>query len=127
MYFFYGILVVGSFVGMTFMVFLKMFEMRTGKEAIFAKASVKADPHIRRTLKILFELALHINLTSLRKIVSLLTHLMLHLFGTIGLFVAKYYGMLTSRLRGKKLIKGGGIVSFFLKDVSESREKKEDK
>ncbi|MBI2476011.1 MAG: hypothetical protein HYV67_02100 [Candidatus Taylorbacteria bacterium] len=126
MHFFYLIVISLSFAGAVFVLAAKIVEIKTAKAGFLSRWSAAADPALRLKLeKIKFFLA-HFNEANVRKILTMGTHGLFHLFGTAGLFVAKHYGRFASRLNGKRFLKGGGVVSFFLKNVAESKEKKKD-
>jgi len=126
MYIVYLILVLLSFAGVIFVLAAKIIELRTGTAGFFSRLSVSTDPSLRRAIEKIKFLLSHFNASNARKILTTGAHSLFHIFGTIGLFVSKYYGRFTSRLNGKRNLSGGGVVSFFLKNVAESKEEKKD-
>ncbi len=121
MYLFYLVPILISCAGMIFLVFSKVFEIKTGKAGAFAKVSVAADPIFHQhktTIRTFFS---HVTKSNILKVVRFCIFNLFHIFGTIGLFISKHYTHLISRIRGKRFLKGHGPVSFFLKDVAESK------
>jgi|GEM_PF-3217844 len=127
MHIFYLIIIILSFTGIIFVLGAKIFEIRTGKTGILYRLSAFVDPTLRRQQeKTKFFLA-HFNIPNVRKILTTGTHSLFHVFGIAGLFVSKHHKRITSRLNGKRNLSGGGVVSFFLKNVAESKEENRDK
>jgi hypothetical protein len=128
MYIFYLGLILTSLAGMAWVLFSKIFEMQTGRVGFFTRVSVDLDPRIVRDVRtVRFFILRHVNLGNVKRVLTLVSGYLFHAFGTVGLFVAKHYGNFTRQIRGKKFIKGGGVVSFFLKNVAESKEESEKK
>lgn len=121
MHFFYLGIILFSLAGMTYMLASKIFEMKTGKTGLLTRASVIADPHIFRKVEEIKSTISRANLENARRVLRFVSKYLFHAFGTVGLLVAKHYGNFASRIRGKKFLKGGGVASFFLKDVAESK------
>lgn len=63
----------------------------------------------------------HFNVSNAKKVFTTGAHGVFHVFGTAGLFVSKHHKRLTNRVNGQRTIKSGGVVSFFLKHVAESK------
>lgn len=122
MYLFYFGLILFSLAGIVYVLASKIFEMKTGKPGLFTRMSASADPHILRTIETATLFTSRVNLRNVQRVLTFASGHLFHAFGTAGLFVAKHYGNFTSRVRGKKFLKSGGVVSFFLKDVAESKE-----
>ena len=122
MYIFYLGLILISLAGMVFVLASKIFEMQTGKMGALTRASVNMDPRIFHSIQSTKLFFSKLNFGNFQRFFNIASGYLFHAFGTVGLFVAKHYGNFTRRIKGKKILKGGGVVSFFLKDVSESRE-----
>lgn len=99
--------------------------MNSGKVGHLAKLSVYVDPALHKKIVGGKEILRYVNWTNIRKVANIAIHNLFHLFGVAGLFVSKYYEKIKSLVRGKKTIKTGGVVSFFLKNMAESSKEKE--
>jgi len=126
MHIFYLGLILFSLVGMVYVLASKIFEMQTGKTGVLTRASATLDPRIFHNIQSAKLFFSKLNFGNLQKFFGVASGYLFHAFGTVGLFVAKYYGNFTRRIKGKKILKGGGVVSFFLKDVAESKEDRKD-
>ncbi len=105
----------------------KIMEIKTGRPGILGRASASCDPIIRQKLLKLKDFLTHINAENLKKLLRFGAYHVFYIFGTVGLFVSKYYGNFLAFVKGKQFLKKGGVVSFFLKDVAESKKKDEGK
>lgn len=95
--------------------------MKNGKLGFLGKLSAFLDPLLRKKLADCHALLKHVHERNVRKVARAAADGVFHVFGTAGLFVSKHYENIRSRVRGKKSLKTGGVVSFFLKNVSESK------
>ncbi|MDO8482725.1 MAG: hypothetical protein Q7S86_02820 [bacterium] len=120
------IFILFSAIGMVLVVGFKISEIKTGKSGALARASITADPHLRRKIDAGKKVFRHVNTTNIRKILGFAVEKLFHIFGTAGLFVSKHHARSMRWIKGRKYIKGGGVVSFFLKNVAESKEEKRD-
>lgn len=107
---------------MVLLVVSKNLEMRNGKTSLLGGLGAFSDPLIQRVILICRYLILKLKSISFKDFFTARIQNLFQIFGTIGLFVSKYYDKLKSRARGRKVLKGKGVVSFFLKDVAESKE-----
>lgn len=126
MYLLYPILILLSSAGIVFVLVAKALELKTGRAGILARASIVCDARIRVVVEQAKDFLSHITIPNSKRVFTLAAAHLFHAFGTAGLFVSKYYGRFTSRVKGKKFLKGGGVVSFFLKNVAESKGEKKD-
>ncbi len=115
-----------SVAGLVLLVGLKMSEIKTAKPGALARWSSVADPLILRKLEMGKEVLGQANRTNTRKVLAVAAERLFHIFGTAGLFVSKHYTRFKNWVKGKKFLKGGGVVSFFLRNVSESKGEKKD-
>ncbi len=106
---------------MTFLVGLKISEIKSGKASFVARASLSIDPLFRNQIEKAKGLIARFNKSSFERFFRVILLNIFHAFGTAGLFVSKQYKKVMERIRGKRFLKTGGIVSFFLKNVSESK------
>ena len=120
------ILVLFSVVGMVFIVGYKIIEIKTGKSGTLARVSTVIDPFLRKSIDAGKRVFGHANATNTRKVLRTVVETLFRAFGTAGLFVSKYYVRFLRWIKGRKYIKGGGVVSFFLKNVAESKGEKKD-
>ncbi|KKW09464.1 MAG: hypothetical protein UY44_C0001G0029 [Candidatus Kaiserbacteria bacterium GW2011_GWA2_49_19] len=118
------ILILFSTLGLFFIVGMKVSEVNTGKSGMFARISGISDPILRRKLDAGSKVLGYINASNIRRFLRFFTSSLFHVFGTAGLFVSKHHVSFMRWIRGRRYIKGGGVVSFFLKNVSESKEEK---
>ena len=114
-----------SVTGLVLIVGLKILEIKTGKPKVLAWLSDIVDPIMRQKLDIGRRVVGHANATNTRKILGFVAVQLFHVFGTVGVFVSRYYNRSMQWIKGRKKIKGGGVVSFFLKNVAESKEDSE--
>jgi len=124
MYFF---LIIFSAVGIVFLIVSKSIEIRTGKVSWFGNKSVSYDPIVRRKLGTTKVFVSRINSIGTKNFLIARVQNLFQVFGMTGLFVSRYYGKIKSRIKGRKVLKGGGVVSFFLKDVAESKSEEDDR
>src|SRR3989338_3236369 len=115
------ILVLFSVVGMVLIVGYKIIEIKTGKSGTLARVSTVTDPFLRKSIDAGKRVFGHANATNTRKVLRTVVETLFRAFGTAGLFVSKYYVRFLRWIKGRKYIKGGGVVSFFLKNVAESK------
>lgn len=106
---------------------LKMLEIKTGKLGMFARLNVLVYPILSPKLDVGGKIFGMVNGSNTRKVLAVVAKGLFHVFGTAGLFISKYYIRLTRVIKGKKYINRGGVVSFFLRDVAESKEERKDK
>ena len=123
---FYLITIIVSLVGMVFVITAKIAELKSGRESVFSRLSVSCDSIFHQYLLRINEFVSKFNLLNFKRILRILNHFLFHIFGTVGFFVSKHHANLKSRLNGKKNLRGKGVVSFFLKDVAESKEERKD-
>jgi hypothetical protein len=123
---FFLIVVLISFFGILFLLAAKFFEIRTGQVSAFGRLSVSVDPKLRRFVEKVKSFLSMLTFANLKSAITLGSHNLFHIFGTTGLFVSKHYKRITNRVNGQRTIKSGGVVSFFLKHVAESKEDKGD-
>lgn len=126
MYIPYIVLVIISFVGIIFILTSKIAEIKNGNTGIINRLSVSAEPKLRHLVEKTRAILSELNMRNLKKVLTVGSHGLFHLFGTAGLFVSKHHKRLTNKVNGKRELKSGGVVSFFLKRVAEA-EKKEEK
>ena len=126
MHIFYLIIILLSLVGMIFVVKAKHVEITSGKGGFFSRLSDLADPVLSQYIEKIHFFISKLNAVNIRKVLIVLTHNLFHISGTVGIFVSEHYKKFKSRLNGKKDLHGGGVVSFFLKDVAESKEDRKD-
>ena len=119
------IFILFSVIGMVLVVGLKIFEIATGKSGALAKVSGVSDPIFFRMIVVGNKVFRYVSTTNIRKILGLAVKKLFHIFGIAGLFVAKHHARFARWIKGRKYLKGGGVVSFFLKNVAESKEKKD--
>lgn len=114
--------------GILFLVLERVLEVRNGRLGFFAKISSSTDDFFSEYFKLGQEFLEKFSLKGFKKIFSIISRGLFYIFGVIGLFVSKYYSIFLSRVNGRKILKNRGVVSFFLKDVAESKgkEKRED-
>ena len=111
---------------MSLIVWAKVLELKTGKPQALAKLGALADPFIRRRIDTGRKIFGRAGAVNVRRFFLILSNTLFHLFGITGLFVSKHYGRYSSWVKGRKFLKGKGTVSFFLRNVSESKEEKKD-
>lgn len=100
---------------------LKVIELRTGAPGFFSHLSLHCDGVIQRKTK---EVKMFISARSFGSVLRAL-----HLFlvkalsfaGLVGGLVLRKCRKVAARIRGERSVKGGGVVSFFLKNMSESK------
>lgn len=126
MYILYITLLIISCAGIFFILASKISEIKNGQTGVFGRLSASADPMFRRLVGRTRAVIGELTVANVKKILTAGSHGLFHIFGTAGLFVSKHHKRLTSRVNGKREIKGGGVVSFFLKRVAESSEEKKD-
>lgn len=124
MEFFYLILILLSTAGVAFVLGSKIIEMKTGKIGPLGRLSVFADPLIKQKINLAAESVSKVNKSRVEKFLKEGLYAVFHVFGVAGVFISKYYSRFTSWVRGKKFLKGDGVVSFFLKGMAESKERK---
>jgi len=115
------IIIIVSLVGIYFLLWGKITELRNGNVGLLGKISSVTDQKIYVCIRYSMIFASRFNVGALRKYLYHLSNGLFHIFGTLGLFVSKYYSNFVNSMNGKRPLKGRGVVSFFLKDVSESR------
>ncbi len=121
------IVIVFSSVAIIFAVLSKNSEIQTGKGSFFSKFLTSHDRKIVFLTGEIKKILFHLNGRNIVKVFRSAAFGSIHFFGMVGLFLSKYYAKLSNRIKGKKFIKEGGVVSFFLKNMSESKgEEKED-
>jgi hypothetical protein len=101
---------------------LKIVEIKTGRLTPLGRLSVVADPFLSHYVRKGRIFAFKLNIKNIRKFLAIMSHGVFHVVGTAGLFVSKHYKELAEKLNGRKKLENRGVVSFFLKDVAESRE-----
>ena len=115
-----------SVAGLVTILGLKVGEVKTGKSEALVRLNISIGPIVRRNLLLWQGLVEQTNIANLRKMFSFATDGMFHIFGTFGLVVAKQYSRFKKWVGGRKYIKGRGVVSFFLRNVAESKGEKKD-
>jgi len=113
-------------IGLGVIIGLKMSELKTGKSGVLSRLSSFADPILRRKLETGKVILGHANFTNVGKVFGVVAENLFHIFGTAGLFISKHYARFMCWIRGRKYIRGGGVVSFFLRNVAESKGEKRD-
>lgn len=114
------ILIALSSLSILFLILSKISEIKSGKASTLVKSLADYDPAVKKVAE---SVRVTISSWNLARVINLLKHLsfkIFHYFGTVGLYISEHYSRISSRIRGKKEIKGGGVVSFFLKNMSES-------
>lgn len=119
-------LILFAVAGLVFIVGTKISEIKSGKSGTLARFSMVVDPILRRRLDAGVRLCGNVNVANTRRILGSAAMGLFHIFGTVGLFVSKHYVRATRWVKGRKYIKGRGVVSFFLKSVAESKGEKKD-
>lgn len=123
---FYLIVTAFSASVMSVLVWAKIFELKTGKQGFLTRLSNMADPALYKMINAAERTLGLVNGENTRKVLGVTTVKLFHVFGTAGLFVSKYHSRCKEWIRGRKHIKHKGIVSFFLKNVAESKGEKKD-
>ena len=126
MYLFYLVIILLSSAGMLFILAAKFSEIKTGEVGFFVRLSASCDPTFRHHIEKTRLFLSHFNGTNAGKVFTIGAHKLFHIFGIAGLFVSKYYKRLTNRVNGKRALKNKGVVSFFLKNMSESKPKEKE-
>ncbi|MCR4311261.1 MAG: hypothetical protein NUV54_01700 [Candidatus Taylorbacteria bacterium] len=125
---FYLLIILLSTAGISALVYAKIVEIRTKKQGTLSRLSTAWDPTLRKKVERLADISSRITTVNIRKVAVWLGGWIFHLFGTAGLFVSKLYARMTKSVRGvRSLDKKKGAVSFFLRDVAESRVKRAEK
>ena len=124
MTFTYLILIVLSFSGIIWVLGSKMLEVGNGREGTFTRLSASSDRAIEEKIAVIWGFVMHANPRNLKRLANFLTAGIFHVFGVAGIHVSKYYTRATRWVRGQRALKKNGVVSFFLKDVAESKGKR---
>lgn len=127
---FYMVVMLVSLLGMFFVFGLKISELRGNHNVLLSGISAKGDPIISKWITACKWLAGNINFNNVKKLSVFVSHNIFHIFGVVGLFVHKHYKNFAEKIKGKRLLKDSDNrepVSFFLKDVAESRGENRDK
>lgn len=122
MNFFVFALIVFSAAGIALLLALKVREPVGDGSGILARGSAAVDPLLRRCAEAARRLRGCANGANAKRAASIGSAKLFHACGLCGLFISKHYHAFTGWVGGKRLLKRGGIVSFFLKDVAESKE-----
>ena len=121
------VLILVSSAGILCIVVAKIVEIKTNRPGVLSRSSAAGDPIVRRKIEMIQALVSRFNKSTFESFFKIVAYAVFHIFGTAGLFLSKHYGRFTRWVRGKKFLKGGGAVSFFLKGMAESKgEKKEE-
>lgn|SRR3989338_4552191 len=122
---FYLVVMSVSLFGMFIIFGMKISELRGNRNILLSRISAKADPNISKWITSCRWLVGNINFNNVKKLSVFVSHNIFHIFGIVGLFVNKHYMNLAGKVRGRRFLKSLGNrepVSFFLKDVAESKE-----
>lgn len=101
-----------------------MLEVSSGREGTFTRLSASSDQVIEDKIKVVWSFLMRVNPTNLKRLTNFLTTGIFHVFGVAGIHVSKYYTRVTRWIRGQRALNKSGVVSFFLKDVAESKRRK---
>lgn len=115
------ILIIFSGFGLALIVSLKISEIRSGVPGLLAKLSDFSDSALKRKLESGKFFLGYANRTNARKVLGAVAGKLFHVFGTVGLFVSKRHASFMLWIKGRKFFKSRGVVSFFLKNVAESK------
>ncbi len=133
MYLLYISIIVFSLAGMALVLFLKMREIETGQSGFLGRLSVAGDEKIKNTLLRFESFVGRINLENIRAAAKVAAVIFSHALDAVIVFVRELYERishkLATKLRERPVGKNGknGVVSFFLKNVSESSKEREGK
>jgi len=127
MLFFHLAIIIFSLTGIFFLIGAKIFEIRNGKLSFLNRLSVFADPTVRLCLEKINYFISQFNKEKIGNFVLTALRKIFYIFGIVGLFISKYHKSFVNAINGKRFLKHRGVVSFFLKNVTESkREEKKD-
>ncbi|MES2087868.1 MAG: hypothetical protein V4467_02635 [Patescibacteria group bacterium] len=115
--------IIVSTIGGLSLFLVKFFEIKSGQPGVLTRVSLFADPTFSAFGSKLRRFWLELENFPFRKVLHQFIQGVFHLFGVTGLFIAKYHKQF---INSKRQINEKGVVSFFLKDVAESRESKTD-
>lgn len=123
--FFLALILISS-LGIAFILGSKVYEAKSAQAGVMSRASLYMDHKLNNFFDSVASFISEINHANARKTFVTLSHGLFHIFGTAGLFVSKHHKIFKEKIvNGHGTIKKKGVVSFFLKDVAESREKKD--
>ena len=122
----YFTLIILSVAGMGVLIGSKVREIKTGRPGFSTRASLSLDEPIHRKISEYKSWFAHVNKSNAEKLLKFAVYTLFHAFGTAGLFVSKHYSALMTKIKSRKSVKTGGVVSFFLKNVAESKDDKKD-
>lgn len=113
-----------SLIGIVSVFGFKYFETKSGQPGVLTKASVGFDPKISHVVHKGKQVLVRVQKIPVGAAVNTGTNYVFNIFGTVGLFLSKYHKQFKNNERS---ISKKGVVSFFLKDVAESRAEGEKK